>query len=138
MADPITIEAAQRMGETGGEPTEAERLLFEAWMRGHCWKVSGRWNGTTYVNAKESSSFVDGDTMFTRSLWAAWRDRAALESPAADSQRRLIDNLAAMARQHAWKIRKDDPVRYEQIVDFLRRNDLIGSPLRNDEEAAHG
>lgn len=30
-------KAAYEMGAKGAKPTEQERLLFEAWMRGHCW-----------------------------------------------------------------------------------------------------
>lgn len=77
-------EAARALGEKGAPATEEERLLFEAWMQGHCWKVCGEWNGTTYVDDDETSSYVDPDAMRTRQLWAAWRDRAAL---AADAER---------------------------------------------------
>lgn len=77
---PLTDEQAYEIGAKGGEPSEAERLLFEAWMRGHCWAVIGEWDGKTYVHAHESSGFVHGGAMTTRQLWAAWRDRAALEA----------------------------------------------------------
>ena len=75
---PLTDEQAYDMGAKGGAPTENERLLFEAWMRGHCWKVEGDWNGNTYVHAAEKRGDVHGGAMRTRCLWAAWRDRAAL------------------------------------------------------------
>jgi hypothetical protein len=77
---PLTDAQAYDMGAKGGEPTEAERLLFEAWMRGHCWAVVGEWDGKTYVHKQESTGFVNASAMNTRQLWAAWRDRAALEA----------------------------------------------------------
>lgn len=76
--NPISTEAAQKMGAKGGEPTEEERLLFEAWMKGHCWFIGGVWDGKTYSNPKEQGMFIDPNAMDTRRLWAAWRDRAAL------------------------------------------------------------
>jgi len=78
---PLTAEAAYSIGAKGATPTEAERLLFEAWMRGHCWAVDGDWNGSQYVHAQEKTGFVHGGAMNTRGLWAAWRDRAALAAP---------------------------------------------------------
>jgi len=81
--EPLTAEAAYSMGAKGATPTEAERLLFEAWMRGHCWAVGGDWNGSQYVHAHEKTGFVHGGAMNTRGLWAAWRDRAALAAPQA-------------------------------------------------------
>lgn len=74
----LTEQQAHHLGAYGAEPTEAERLLFEAWMRGHCWAVVGDWTGTTYQHPQETSGFVHGGAMDTRRLWAAWRDRAAL------------------------------------------------------------
>ncbi|SEJ56833.1 hypothetical protein SAMN05216201_11120 [Pseudomonas linyingensis] len=79
----ITEHAAHQMGATGAEPTEAERLLFEAWMRGHCWAVVGEWDGRTYTAVSERGGLVDLAAMRTRQLWAAWRDRAALAGHAA-------------------------------------------------------
>ena len=77
----ITTEQAYEMGAKGATPTEAERLLFEAWMRGHCWSISGDWDGTTYVHESERNlRQVHPGAMNTRMLWAAWRDRAALEN----------------------------------------------------------
>jgi hypothetical protein len=43
-AEPPTPEAAAAMGAHGGPPSEAERLAFEAWMRGHSWSVAGVWS----------------------------------------------------------------------------------------------
>ncbi|GEM_PF-6669013 len=60
------------------QPTEAERLRFEAWMKGHCWKVCGQWDGTTYSGSNESPDYLDPQVMHTRQLFAAWRDCAAL------------------------------------------------------------
>jgi hypothetical protein len=77
----LTTDAAFVIGQTGGPPSEAERLAFEAWMRGHSWLVAGKWNGTTYVDPQERYSSVDVPAMQTRMLWAAWRDRAALGRP---------------------------------------------------------
>jgi len=74
----ITIQQAHDMGAKGAEPTEEERLLFEAWMRGHCWAVMGEWDGKTYKHEAETSGWPHPGTMLTRQLWAAWRDRAAL------------------------------------------------------------
>ena len=80
----ITVEQAREMGAKGGPVDEHERQLFEAWMAGHCWMVQGDWNGTTYVHPIETKGIelyggVHGGAMQTRQLWAAWRDRAALE-----------------------------------------------------------
>lgn len=77
---PITdnLAEAHRLGATGAEPTEEERLLFEEWMRGHCWALCASWNGRQYVSDAEQSGFVDPRAMNTRQMFAAWRDRAAL------------------------------------------------------------
>jgi len=75
---PVSADAAFAIGQTGGSPSEVERLAFEAWMRGHSWLVSGKWNGTTYADPQERHSSIDLPAMQTRMLWAAWRDRAAL------------------------------------------------------------
>lgn len=80
----ITADQAHAMGAKGAEPTEEERLLFEAWMAGHCWAVTGAWDGKTYISDSEKGKggWPDPQTMMTRQLWAAWRDRAALTAPA--------------------------------------------------------
>jgi len=76
------LQRAYDIGAKGAEPTEAERLLFEAWMRGHCWMVEGDWDGETYVHqAEKLTRQVWPGAMRTRMLWAAWRDRAALVAP---------------------------------------------------------
>jgi hypothetical protein len=77
-----TPEAAAAMGAQGGPPSEAERLAFEAWMRGHSWPVAGVWDGTTYTGRPDLEPlWLDTAAMQTRMLWAAWRDRAALATP---------------------------------------------------------
>ena len=72
------LAEAHRLGATGAEPTEEERLLFEQWMRGHCWALCATWNGKQYVSDAEQGGCVDPRAMNTRQLFAAWRDRAAL------------------------------------------------------------
>ena len=71
-------EAAYEMGAKGGLAVEAERLAFEAWMRGHCWALCATWDGSHYRSDAEQGGYVDPGAMMTRRLWAAWRDRAAL------------------------------------------------------------
>lgn len=66
------------MGAKGGPVVEAERIAFEAWMRGHCWALGAVWDGKSYRGADEHSGRLDPQAMQTRQLWAAWRDRAAL------------------------------------------------------------
>ena len=79
-ANAPTLEAAYEMGAKGGPVVEAERLAFEAWMRGHCWAVSPTWNGCEYAEPPRppGAQGVDPLAMATRRLWAVWRDRAAL------------------------------------------------------------
>ncbi len=78
---PITIEDAQAMGQKGAPPTESERLLFEAYMRGHCWYYTDTWMGTGYQDRLEylEEQTLDPLAMQTRQLWAVWRDRAGLK-----------------------------------------------------------
>lgn len=79
-----TVEQAHDLGAKGADPTEPERLLFEAWMRGHCWALSASWGGKSYRSDAEHSGDVDPWAASTRRIWAAWRDRAALgATPAA-------------------------------------------------------
>lgn len=73
-----SIEAAYAMGAEGGPVVEAERLAFEAWMRGHCWALKAAWDGATYRGTAEHGSYICPHAMQIRQLWAAWRDRAAL------------------------------------------------------------
>lgn len=73
-----TEEEAHQVGAVGAQATDEERLLFEAWMRGHCWALSAKWDGSGYRSEAEVNGDVDPWAMGTRRLWAAWRDRAAL------------------------------------------------------------
>lgn len=73
-----STEAAYAMGANGGPAVDAERMAFEAWMRGHCWALCATWTGTQYRSDDEASGDVNPHAMRTRQLWAAWRDRAAL------------------------------------------------------------
>lgn len=82
---PVGQEAAYEMGAKGAPATEAERLLFEAWMRGHCWALSATWDGKTYLSDAEQGGMLCPRAMTTRRLWAAWRDRAALTAPPAQA-----------------------------------------------------
>ena len=79
-------KAAYDIGAKGSEPTENERLAFEAWMRGHCWKVVGDWDGKQYKHDCEDGEFVHGGAMNTRRLWAAWRDRGAVARSTLEAQ----------------------------------------------------
>jgi hypothetical protein len=95
-----TVEAAHAMGAKGGPVVEAERLAFEAWMKGHCWSLSATWDGKTYRGSAESTEYVCPRAMNTRQLWAAWRDRAALaHPPAAPALVPLSEQDAALLNQ---------------------------------------
>lgn len=78
---PPTEQQAYDMGAKGAPATDAERLLFEAWMRGHCWALCATWDGKSYRSDAEQNGNIDPRAMNTRQLWAAWRDRAALAAP---------------------------------------------------------
>lgn len=73
-----STQAAHAMGANGGETVDAERLAFEAWMRGHCWALTATWDGKTYRGTAEHGNYICPHAMQVRQLWAAWRDRAAL------------------------------------------------------------
>lgn len=75
-----TEQQAYDMGAKGAPATDAERLLFEAWMRGHCWALCATWDGKCYRSDSEQNGNIDPRAMNTRQLWAAWRDRAALSA----------------------------------------------------------
>lgn len=87
----ITVEQAHEMGARGGAVDPHERQLFEAWMAGHCWKVIGEWDGKTYVHPAETGGVVVAGAMNTRQLWAAWRDRAALQPAFTEGVHTLAD-----------------------------------------------
>lgn len=76
--DAPSAEAAHAMGSQGGPANDAERLAFEAWMRGHCWALCATWDGAGYRSDAEQGGGYCPDAARTRMLWAAWRDRAAL------------------------------------------------------------
>jgi len=80
----ITEQHAHDMGAAGGEAMEEERLLFEAWMRGHCWALCAHWDAKSqqYLSDEEVGGGFSAAAMSTRRIWAAWRDRAALERQA--------------------------------------------------------
>ena len=96
-----TIEAAHEMGAKGAPHNEAERLAFEAWMRGHCWSLSAVWDGECYRGSAEHGENVDYRAMLTRQLWAAWRDRAALASPVPSVPERLTPD-GKYGKQHHY------------------------------------
>lgn len=81
------LTEALRLGQEGAPATEDERLLFEAWMRGHCWALCATWNGKQYVSDAERDGLgVDPRAMNTRQLFAAWRDRGALAAYEAEAK----------------------------------------------------
>lgn len=65
---PPTVEDAHLMGTKGAPHSEAERALFEEYMRGHCWAIVAPWD-------KKKRCYPD---MLNRIEFAVWRDRAAL------------------------------------------------------------
>lgn len=84
-------------------PTEQERQRFEQWMAGHCWKVGGTWDGTTYRGAAEHGDYLDPQAMHTRQLFAAWRDCAALRDRIAPAPALEVERLREAAqRAHDW------------------------------------
>lgn len=62
--------AAYRLGAVGAPHNETERLLFEAYLKGHCW-ACGDWDAAKGYYTDQS----------TRIMFALWRDRAALVLP---------------------------------------------------------
>ena len=151
----ITIDQASEMGAKGAEPTDAERLLFEAWMRGHCWMVHGDWDGKTYVHATERNGEVNYHTMHTRQLWAAWRDRAALaEQPQQEPVKvKTCDTCQFGERCNQWSCKNHSlwkpvqpaqrkPLTVPQIIEVTKKLDLSRGISWIDViravEAAHG
>lgn len=124
-ATPST-EAAQAMGATGAKGAgfsnfEAERLAFEAWMRGHSWAYSDTWNGSSYEDDpqyKGQRDYVDPLAMDTRRLWAAWRDRAALAGGLA---RGALPDLVmqVMGHNHGGIFKRIDENR--ELLELLQR-----------------
>ena len=99
------LAEALRLGREGAPPTEAERLLFEEWMRGHCWALCATWNGTQYVHEAEAGGDLYPPAMNTRQLFAAWRDRAALASYEAAQAEEKPAELHSEALLYAGKAR---------------------------------
>jgi len=98
------LKLAESIGHVGSAPTEDERLLFEAWMRGHCWKVSGEWDGKQYRHASEHAGDVHPPTMMTRQLFAAWRDRGALAAYRA--QQEQAQQLSVLTAEQCDEFRR--------------------------------
>lgn len=107
---PVGQDAAYEMGAKGAPATEAERLLFEAWMRGHCWALSATWDGKTYLSDAEQGGMLCPRAMTTRRLWAAWRDRAALTAPPAQVDLEQFRRPLRVARTSMEWARNDEAV----------------------------
>jgi len=120
MRDEIT-RLADIIGKNGAEPTESDRITFEAWMRGHCWAVEGEWTGKTYKHAREESGdYVHAGAMNTRRLFAAWRDRRALDEAIAALTDHVEDKLGMVA--DGWRNR----------IVAVERNSEYDADLRTD------
>jgi hypothetical protein len=120
------LAEALRLGREGAPPTEAERLLFEEWMRGHCWALCATWNGTQYVHEAEAGGDLYPPAMNTRQLFAAWRDRAALASyeaqaeakPAHRTAREIVDQTEELAGSlMRWAHRREPSSAYGTYRD---------------------
>lgn len=99
--DAPSIESAHAMGAKGAPANDAERLAFEAWMRGHCWALCATWDGAGYRSDAEQGGGYCPNAARTRMLWAAWRDRAALASNPAAPGIDLEQFREAVLAQHA-------------------------------------
>lgn len=110
------------------QPTEAERLRFEQWMAGHCWKVGGTWDGTTYSGAAEHGDYLDPQAMHTRQLFAAWRDCAALRDQLEASQAQRVP-LALYQR---------DTIKANAWRETVEGGYYDVNAIIDDTEAAHG
>lgn len=64
------LKSAREIGEKGSPHSEAERLLFEEYMRGHNWKCDS-WN-------TDKAEYYDSSQ---RMFYAVFRDRAAIAQP---------------------------------------------------------
>ena len=69
VARALTVDDAYQLGTKGAPHSETERMLFESYLRGHCWQV-GTWD-------VKNNGYTDMDT---RRLFAMWRDRASLSN----------------------------------------------------------
>lgn len=122
----LSLTLAYGLGAHGGPVNEEERALFEEWMRGHCWKIGGKWNGKTYVDEAESDCYPRPQAMLTRQLWAAWRDRAALGATE-------HGRVTGLAREHIRRA-----ARFEEERDRLARGEFICGRcgLRKDADSS--
>ncbi len=123
----VTLEQAHDMGANGAQPTEEERLLFEAWMRGHCWALSATWDGRGYRSDAEQGGDVSPPAMRTRQLWAAWRDRAALGATPPP-----IENPST--REAGWK--QAVMLAYGHLW-HVNNEPMAPIPLRSPEKSAY-
>lgn len=92
-----TLDDAERMGEKGAPHSEPERMLYEAYCKGHCWPV-GPW----VINPKTGNGEYYG--VMDRIRFAMWRDRAALATaptmphegrePTGDELRKLVREIS--------------------------------------------
>lgn len=134
------------------QSTETERLRFEQWMAGHCWKVGGTWDGSTYRGLAERGDYLDPQAMHTRQLFAAWRDCAALRDQLEASQAsvsngtlasqppfqteagaaRQLEEIALLVRVLVRALRRSEPSNEHaaKALDYLKRHGLQGNPLR--------
>lgn len=123
----VTPEQAHAIGAKGAPPNEEERLLFEAWMRGHCWALSATWDGRGYRSDAEQGGDVSPPAMRTRQLWAAWRDRAALGATSPP-----IENPST--REAGWK--QAVMLAYGHLW-HVNNEPMAPIPLRSPEKSAY-
>lgn len=120
----LRLAEAQRLGAQGAPATEEERMLFEAWMKGHCWKVSGEWNGAQYVDPAESDGYPRPQAMLTRQLFAAWRDRGALDSAERDRLAAECEALRACATKYLGWLNVKNPAK--SLEQDITNPEMIG------------
>ena len=82
-----TLKSAREIGEKGVPHSESERLLFEEYMRGHCWKCD------SWVASK--AEYYDPQQ---RILYAVFRARAAIAQPVQPVQPGKISSLISEIR----------------------------------------
>ncbi len=124
---PPTVEDAKLMGNHGAPHSEAERALFEAYMRGHCWAITGPWDPKTRC-------YPD---MLNRIEFAVWRDRAALgtplavEAPAAEPAGPVAaePDVEQLADRRTGIERADQMEMALSIIAFGKTNAFAGNPM---------
>lgn len=128
------------------QTTEADRLAFEAWMRGHCWALRATWHGSQYKSDAEDGGRICPDAMRTRMMWAAWRDRGAV---AADQFRAYADarsaklqaELAAAEEREirlsliAQKMQAERDALLNAAVSFLKSDDDVNQELMKPQQS---